>query len=149
MRSRATIGVKRVIDTSTNNERGPSIKASATRQAVLAVLFVGWDMLAGRSGSHVGVHRAHAAKVGMLTDTHALAADAGDMREVDEVLRFMRARGASPRLVRHHELVVEAAEQLLADLREVGRDAWSLFVALDDCFERVAARGDSRLARSR
>lgn len=42
------------------------------------------------------------------------------MREVDEALHFMRARGASARLVRHHELVVEAANELLAGLRELG-----------------------------
>lgn len=35
----------------------------------------------------------------------------------DEALAWLRSQGASPWLVRHHELVVEAAHELLAGLR--------------------------------
>ncbi|MGC4114479.1 MAG: HDIG domain-containing protein [Myxococcales bacterium] len=39
-------------------------------------------------------------------------------RSADEALALLRALGAPPRLIRHHELVAEAASALLAELRK-------------------------------
>lgn len=46
--------------------------------------------------------------------------------------------------------VAELEQRVITALaRSSGRDAWSLFVVLEDCFETIAAGGAARLARSR
>jgi len=87
-------------------------------------------------------------------------------------LRLLADLGASPWLVRHHELVLEAAvavcdqarrhfglafdrERVLvgaavadAIAREVKREAWEVFDVLDAICEAIASDGPQRLARS-
>lgn len=78
-----------------------------------------------------------------------------------DALGLLIQLGAAPRLVRHHELVLEAASELLAGLREFAtsigaqqveigsrRSVLDVFGQADELFERVAAGGDQRLARS-
>jgi hypothetical protein len=45
----------------------------------------------------------------------------------------------------------EEAELALVDAvaRQKGSDRWAVFTPLDECFERIAGRGDERLARQR
>lgn len=99
----------------------------------------------------------------------------GSLHE-DEGERMLLARGVDPslaRVCRSHarwatmecsleELVVALSDKLWKGVRvaaleeavidaaasRAGRDRWALFVALSEGFDRVAAEGDARLARS-
>ena len=83
------------------------------------------------------------------------------VRDVTAALGLLERLGAPHRLVRHHALVAEAAQQILDDLGDLARgvdrelvlvgaalhDAGKILLA-DGVFERVAGGADDRLARS-
>jgi hypothetical protein len=96
------------------------------------------------------------------------------LQNPEDAFRLLVDLGAPQRLVRHHELVVEAASILLEDLlvaladklwkgkreqelearvmemlaKSARREPWDVFEQLDSICEQIAADGSSRLARS-